>query len=373
MNSILKNYKAILIGLIITMILRFWLEWIGFIRIDPEQVFANLMFFVVWWLIVSFVVYKVPLLKRKTTLKFGGLFLFLIAIIFIDATLGVPDSPITIPLVVALWLCLAYLIFNKFFEKYAKYILAIYVLAVGYFLYVRLFSPDLETYLQEEKGTALGLLIVPVPFFLILWGYEQWKWLKTLKAEKTEAELALLKSQINPHFFFNTLNNLHALTVKNSKKAPEVILKLSDMMRYTIYEGKKDLVALTEEAEYLNNYIELHKLRHHKEVAINFEEEIKGTPKISPLLFIILLENAFKHGVESLIKNAFINMKLFADDERIDFSIENNFDPEDVEDGDGIGLENLKRRLELIYPDQYKFEISENGNIFKAQLSLKIK
>ncbi len=372
MNLILEKYKPFAIGLIIMIVLTAFLQWIGFIRINPTHVLENVFGFVIWWLIFSFIAYKVPTLKKKAIFKFVGLFLFLIVIIVIDATYGIPDSPVTIPLVVAFWLCLSYLIFRSFFEKYGKYIFGVYLFLVGYFLYVRLFSVDLETYMQDYKGTALFMLVIPIPFLLALWIYEQWKWLKILKTEKAEAELALLKSQINPHFFFNTLNNLHALTVKNSKKAPEVILKLSDMMRYSIYEGKKERVPLREEVEYLNNFIELHKLRHHKEVAINFEEEINGAPQISPLLFIILLENVFKHGVDSLMEGAFINMKLYADDQRIDFSIENNFDPEEVKENPGIGLENLKRRLELIYPNQYKFEISKKENIFSAQLNLEI-
>ncbi|MFT4668120.1 MAG: hypothetical protein ACI8YQ_002300 [Polaribacter sp.] len=192
MISIVEKYKPLLIGLIITIVLGFSLEWIGFLRFDPEQMLANILFFVVWWLIISFIVYRVPLLKKKTALKVGGLFLSSIVIIIIDVTFGIPDSPVTIPLVVAFWLCLAYLAFTSFFEKYGKYILGIYMVAVGYFLYVRLFSVDLETYLQEEKGAAFLLLIFPIPFLFVLWIYEQWKWLRTLKAEKMEAELALL-------------------------------------------------------------------------------------------------------------------------------------------------------------------------------------
>ena len=96
------------------------------------------------------------------------------------------------------------------------------------------------------------------------WLFQQWKWLKTLESKKSKAELSLLKSQINPHFFFNTLNNLYGLTVEKSDDAPNVVLKLSDMMRYTIYMGKEDLVPLKDEVDYLQNYIELHKIRYQK-------------------------------------------------------------------------------------------------------------
>ena len=108
---------------------------------------------------------------------------------------------------------------------------------------------------------------------------------------KSKTELSLLRTQINPHFFFNTLNNLYALTVKNSKQAPDVILKLSDMMRYTIYEGEKETVKLVDEIEYLNNYIELHKIRYKKNVKITFEHQIDTSLSIAPLLFIIFTLN----------------------------------------------------------------------------------
>jgi LytS/YehU family sensor histidine kinase len=206
-----------------------------------------------------------------------------------------------------------------------------------------------------------------------LWVYEQWKWLKTLQADKSSAELELLKTQINPHFFFNTLNNLYSLTVTRSEKAPEVILKLSDMMRYTIYEGKKELVPLKSEIEYLENYIELHRIRYKKSVKIAFDHDIDSNTEISPLLFIILLENAFKHGIDTLSDAAYISMKLTQNEKEIDFSIENNFDPKEISVDKGIGLENLKRRLDLIYPRQHELIIAQENNVFNVNLKVTIK
>ena len=123
---------------------------------------------------------------------------------------------------------------------------------------------------------------------------KQIKFILTLKNEKAKAELALLKSQINPHFLFNSLNNLYGLTIEKSDDAPTVVLKLSDMLRYTIYEGQENIVPLKEEVNYLQNYIELHKIRHQKSVDIVFDYEIDESIRVAPLLFIILLENAFK-------------------------------------------------------------------------------
>lgn len=239
-----------------------------------------------------------------------------------------------------------------------------------YFLYVRLSASSFEDYESNNKETVFTLFLLPIPFLILLWIYDQWKWLKTLQADKSKAELELLKTQINPHFFFNTLNNLYSLTVKHSDKAPEVILKLSEMMRYTIYEGKKEFVPLREEVTYLENYIELHKIRYHKKVKIEFGQSIGQEDQVAPLLFIILLENAFKHGVESLADSAYVKMDLSSSNRNIHFNIENNYEPLEINEGEGIGLENLKRRLELIYPKTHELNIRKTASTFAVDLKI---
>ena len=144
-------------------------------------------------------------------------------------------------------------------------------------------------------------LVVGYYFFLlglgIFWLVRQIIFITKLKNEKTKAELMFLKSQVSPHFFFNMLNNLYGLVAKDPQKAQELILKLSDMMRYSIYEGEKESVTIEEEIIFLKNYIELHKMRYHKEINVDFDSDIDENLKIVPLLFIILLENAFKTGI----------------------------------------------------------------------------
>ena len=193
-----------------------------------------------------------------------------------------------------------------------------------------------------------------------------------LKNEQTQAELLHLRSQLSPHFFFNTLNNLYALTLKNSKQAPAVILKLSEMMRYTIYEGEKQRVRIKDEIAYLENYIELHKIRYKDPVLFEFKHSIDTTLTIAPLLFINLLENAFKHGVESLTEKAFVNINLTNDAEFIYFSIENNFDEKADDTPKGIGLINLKRRLSLLYPKTHALAFSKDKNLYTATLKVSI-
>jgi len=230
---------------------------------------------------------------------------------------------------------------------------------------------------NDVFGKYENFIIFSIVFFttmsivFIRWVFRETKSILKLKKEKKHAELLHLKSQVNPHFFFNTLNNLYGLVEQDTEKAQQLILKLSDMMRYSIYEGQNDFVTLGEEVEYLQNYIGLHKMRYHKKIDVQFGIDIEDkNVKVMPLLFIILLENAFKHGVENLRKDAFVFVKLKATKKNIEFEIENNFDKDELSERKGIGLENLKRRLNLVYINTHQLTTQTTNNIFNAKLSL---
>ena len=368
MNFIAKNYKTLLQGLLTMVGLFFILEQIGFIQINPSSWLENVAIFTFWWLFFSFLIYKLPYFKQNLVVvyKMLGLLVILLLAIIADSTWGIRDNPITFPLLIFFWLGVAYLVLPSFFKKYKVAILSVYGAILSYFLFFRM-SGD---YFDYHKENIINFLIVPIPVLIGLWFYEQWRWMRTLQAEKGKAELALLKSQINPHFFFNTLNNLYGLVVEKSEKAPAVVLKLSDMMRYTIYEGREEFVSLKDEIDYLENYIELHKIRYQKKVNIVFNYEVAKEVQVAPLLFIILLENAFKHGVERLTENAYIHLNLQTFDEELLFSIENNFDIIPANPHKGIGLENLKKRLEHTYPNQHELLIESMPPIYKASLKL---
>lgn len=227
-----------------------------------------------------------------------------------------------------------------------------------------------------DYPTAVGIIVMTYYGVLlvlgVIWIINQLKFVLTLKNENSKTELQHLKSQVNPHFFFNTLNNLYGLVGKDQKKAQELILKLSDMMRYSIYEGEREYVTLEEEIAYLKNYMELNQMRYHKTIDLQFQEDIKKEGlQIMPLLFILLLENAFKHGLENLRENAFVHVKLVANEDNINFIVTNNFDISNTSEETGIGLKNLKRRLELAYRDKYSLSLNQEGGIYKAHLSLK--
>lgn len=232
--------------------------------------------------------------------------------------------------------------------------------------------------LIEEYGDSDALIIIaffyfPLLFILIArWVFKQTRAILSLKNEKAKTELLHLKSQVNPHFFFNMLNNLYGLVGTDAKKAQDLILKLSDMMRYSIYEGEKEVVTLKEEVDYLKNYIELHKMRYHKQIDVKFKAEIEDDYKVMPLLFIILLENSFKHGIENLSKDAYVYIHITAKDNKVFFEIENNFDQTLPKEDKGIGLKNLKRRLELVYSKKHALSFFAAENVYKAKLTLQL-
>ena len=366
-RSFYKNYKALSIGGVITIGLAIVLTSFGgfsYYAGLPRTVHILIDIFnlVFCWLLISFLINKFPLYQIL------GVISLLVLALLAEYNLAAHNNPITIPLLILFWLGVAYLILPQFFKKYKIIILLIYGLVISYyFIY-----GNMTNYAAEHRSSFSKFLLIPLPVFAALWFYEQWRWLKMLQADKAKAELALLKSQINPHFFFNTLNNLYGLVIEKSEKAPEVVLKLSDMMRYTIYEGKEDLVLLKNEISYLENYIELHKIRYHKKVEIVFTHDIEEGLKVAPLLFIILLENAFKHGVEKMRESAFIHLHLQSQGKQLFFRIENNFDESTSKQNPGIGLENLKKRLEYLYPNQYQLVIEAKESIYKVQLNLEL-
>lgn len=280
------------------------------------------------------------------------------------------------------WLIKTYLAKEDYWAYFWRLFLLLLVLS-----FVTSFHPyanESNTYLGIGRNTAYQIPSTMVILNLMFWInfittplYLSYNWflqntlLANLKSEKLETELSFLKSQINPHFFFNTLNNLYALTLENSVAAPEVILKLSDLMRYTIYDGKESGVFLEQEVIFIENYLDLQKIRLHKKTEITFQKNI-GNPKlkIPPLLFVIFLENAFKHGVETLRDNAIVDLQLSEKEQVVKFYILNNYDHEERQQSKGLGLENVKRRLKLLFGENYKLEIVDQENTYRVYLTI---
>lgn len=192
-------------------------------------------------------------------------------------------------------------------------------------------------------------------------------------AENAEAELAWLKNQLNPHFLFNTLNNISSLVQIDQDTAQERIGQLSDLLRYTLYESNHELVPVEGEIEFMSNYIELMRLRCNELATVEVDLRIPPKPmRIVPLLFISLIENAFKHGVNSR-KSSFVRIRFKAEGDDLVFTCENSDHPKpDVNrSGSGIGLENLRRRLDLAYPGRYRYDQALRENSYFVQITLR--
>ncbi len=196
-----------------------------------------------------------------------------------------------------------------------------------------------------------------------------------LEKEKIDVELKALTNQVNPHFLFNSLNVLYSLSLNNRKETSDAIIKLSDIMRYVIYDSTTELVPLKSEIDLINNYIHLQRFRTEAKAKIKFHTDVKDeSVSIAPMLLLPLVENSFKHGIKGDVANTFININLTSTNKSIHFSIENNKgEADDIEQqkSGGVGLENIKSRLQLIYPESYTFEIKETDKSFRVELSIK--
>jgi len=223
-----------------------------------------------------------------------------------------------------------------------------------------------EMMIRVSIFTALMVFAISTSIRLVNEWYKSEQQKKEMEKEKLSSELSFLKSQVNPHFLFNTLNNIYALAYKKSDSAPEAIAKLSQLMRYMLCETNDKRVSLDKEIEYLHNYIDLQRLRISDTVQISFE--ITGDTTnidLEPMLLIPFVENAFTHGVSyrepSVIK---VNLKV-EDGKHICFTVENNIFSEQAEIRDsshGIGLQNVKKRLELLYPETHQLSMDIVNN-----------
>ncbi|MFT5892983.1 MAG: two-component system LytT family sensor kinase [Dokdonia sp.] len=194
------------------------------------------------------------------------------------------------------------------------------------------------------------------------------------KTETLETELKLLKSQINPHFLFNALNNIYALSAIDAGKTQESISYLSNMLRYVLYECERPFVTLQKEVDYIEDYIKLFSLKSSKTYPIETHFTMADTSiVIAPMLLIPFVENAFKHSTIESIKDTFIKIHIDANQDTITFKIENTIAPNNTKKDDvgGIGLENVKKRLAILYPENHTLHVSEEMNIFHVELTLK--
>jgi hypothetical protein len=232
--------------------------------------------------------------------------------------------------------------------------------------------------MKKMIGISYSLLFF---FFLSLTMQLVKKWLEEekiksqLETEKVETELAYLKQQINPHFLFNSLNSIYSLSITKSEQTTPSILKLSSILRYLLYDSGEKAASLEEELNVVRDYIELQKLRLTEKVQVNLE--IEGEPEdylFEPFIILPIIENAFKYGVDNL-NNSYIKIKLKIQEEYLILFVENQVvhRPAIKRKGSGIGLKNIKRRLEILYPDDHNFSSNESNEVFSVDMKIKLK
>jgi hypothetical protein len=222
-----------------------------------------------------------------------------------------------------------------------------------------------------------AVMILSLPVILMTQWHQKNGQLIQLEKENIQTELSLLKQQIDPHFLFNTLNNLYALCRKKSDLAPDVVLQLAELMRYVVYRGKESYVLCSEEAKYFEDYISLQSIRLHNHLAVDVQVNIEDSQaKISPLLLIILVENAFKHGIEPASDDCFLRINLHVTTDTLTFTCENSVEYENETTSEnivfGVGLENLQRRLNLLYLDKHQLMLQPTSNSFMAKLKISL-
>jgi LytS/YehU family sensor histidine kinase len=283
---------------------------------------------------------------------------------------------------------LNYLLFIPRFlnrKKYGLYALVIAVTLIIYgidkYAFAVMFKADV---LQRMKGDTIGfvsyflstlftsiifLFLSVVLKFSVDWFLNE-RIQRDLENQRLSAELAFLKSQINPHFLFNSLNSIYSLAYQQSENTPGAILKLSEIMRYMLYECNDNKVDLSKELQYLQNYIDLQKIRFGNKAYIDFKLEGKvGNQQIVPLLLIAFIENAFKHGIANDSLSP-INMVITVDEQYLHFFIQNRKHSNNTDAMGGIGLNNVKRRLDLLYKGKYNLEIRDEIDTYTCELSL---
>lgn len=256
---------------------------------------------------------------------------------------------------------------------------------VGFFFFQEVFHHFFLEF-EHEHGTAPEMLgIFPLimvsaiasSYGLLLEFLEQDSNKEEQKNEQLKSELSFLRSQISPHFIFNILNSIvYLIRTKASEQAEDVTMRLSSLMRYMLYDSDQTMVPLTNELAYVENYIDLQKMRFDGNVAFDFKVKGDGEGQmIEPMLLIPFVENAVKHGV-GLVEKPFIKVQLESNEQRLHFQVKNKKGKEEQvfkDPSSGIGLKNVKRRLELLYPNKHTLEIKEDELNFSVDLTLELK
>jgi two-component system, LytTR family, sensor kinase len=268
-------------------------------------------------------------------------------------------------------------------KKYIIYTLVSIIIAtlvqrcLSYYYVNELIFPDWNqgSFWQSYKFLQAGMILTSPMIFLI--GItvvyrlvESQRKIAEIGEERTKAELQYLKNQINPHFFFNTLNNLYGLALAKSDKTADVVMKLSELMSYMLYETQHQSVSVEKEINYIRNYIELEEVRFDERFTCNLDITGNDKKPIPPMLLLPFVENAFKHGVHTSSKGAWIKVRLNVEEEQLTFEVENSVGDKRNDSNGGLGISNVKRRLELLFPEKHDLNIHQAKDTFRISLRI---
>ncbi|MDP4128601.1 MAG: histidine kinase [Bacteroidota bacterium] len=309
----------------------------------------------------------------------------------------IPDRLIYgIVYIIPFWICYKTLIqgylFEKKYFKFALLLILFLVLLNFYFLYAYWLLSKLSflPYGIVSGAKTFYHAKVPVHFSIIyiirellvisslaffIKSVKQEQLMNTIMQEQLQSELRYLKAQLQPHFFFNTLNNIYALSLQGSAAAAPLIAKHSDMMRYILYDATRQQVKLMQEIEFLKNYAQVESIRYTEKISVGFDTQgINCNANIEPLLLLPFVENAFKHGVREETDTGYVKIIICVADDELTLEVmnskaacKNSLTPKK-----GIGLENVTKRLKLLYPQKHQLVINENNSVYEVRLTLKL-
>jgi two-component system, LytTR family, sensor kinase len=306
---------------------------------------------------------------------------------------GIVELPILAGLIyLNLYVLLPTFFVTKRYTFYLLLLLALFIITAilirvlnVYYINVRYPSEWDNNHILDIYHVGKIMLLRVTPVFVVatvikllqFWHNEQ-KTARDLLKEKLDAELNYLKGQVHPHFLFNTLNNLYALTLQKSDQAPKIVLKLSELMSYMLYDSQENKIALQKELTHVQNYIDLEKIRYGNrlDVSFNISGDIKNR-YIAPLILIPFIENAFKHGVSNETENCWITIDCKVKENGLMVKVENSKSNGVVSSDilhykNGIGLHNVKRRLALLYPGNYELNIENSSEYYAVDLKLSL-
>jgi hypothetical protein len=281
------------------------------------------------------------------------------------------------------WLCFRWYLRHKYLQfavntaAYCLSMLAGWWLFVHYFFFPNASLPEVAVNTAPfcMLGIATGVFVKHTRASIQRQVKEAW-----LSAEQKQSELNLLQSQLSPHFLFNTLNNMYSLSITQQDRLPALLLKLSDLLRYSVYDTKKTFVPLREELGYINNYLAFEKMRISDRLVLKEEVAKISNPTIliAPMVLIVFIENAFKHAKNTWNEKIYINLSLTLSEDRIVFIIQNSHSAGShennlVQENSGLGLANTIKRLDLLYGNDYSLEQTENNAVYSVKLTLPLK